>query len=215
MLPVARKLSHATCSKRVACGKHLHQRNKLPSVARNISNENVKMSDCEVIAAAAYIILTQLKKKKRRRWWSRHLFADRNISQKNFWQHLNSDDGALFENFTRMSVADFSYLLKAVAPSISKEDTNYRSSIPASVRLLITLRFLASGDSYRSLMYLFKVSDSTISLIVPEVCQALVRALKDEIKVSFFRSSKEKQRKYNVIDLLNYFKIIKLHSFHC
>jgi uncharacterized membrane protein len=48
-----------------------------------------------------------------------------------------------------------------------------RSSIPASVRLLITLRLLASGDSYRSLMYFFKVSDSTISIIVPQVCASI------------------------------------------
>jgi hypothetical protein len=144
------------------------------------------MSDT-MIAAAAYLVLTQQeKKKKRRRWWNRELFAQRNLSQESFWSQLNADDGALFKNFTRMSLTDFHCLLNKVAPFISKQDTNYRNSIPASVRLLITLRFLASGDSYRSLMYLFKVSDSTISLIVPQVCAALVRELKDLIKVSFF-----------------------------
>jgi hypothetical protein len=144
------------------------------------------MSDT-MIAAAAYLVLTQQKKKKkRRRWWNRELFAQRNLSQESFWFQLNADDGALFKNFTRMSLTDFHCLLNKVAPFISKQDTNYRNSIPDSVRLLITLRFLASGDSYRSLMYLFKVSDSTISLIVPQVCAAPVRELKDLIKVSFF-----------------------------
>nr|CAI5842891.1 unnamed protein product [Callosobruchus analis] len=51
------------------------------------------------------------------------------------------------------------------------------------MRLAITLRFLATGDSYKSLMYLFQVSYSTISLIVPEVCEAISSVLKDYIKV--------------------------------
>nr|CAI5842894.1 unnamed protein product [Callosobruchus analis] len=50
------------------------------------------------------------------------------------------------------------------------------------MRLAITLRFLATGDSYKSLMYLFQVSYSTISLIVPEVCEAISSVLKDYIK---------------------------------
>jgi hypothetical protein len=141
------------------------------------------MSDT-MIAAAAYLDFTQqVKKKKRRRWWNRELFAQRNLSQESFWSQLNTDDGALFKNFTRMSLTDFHFLLNKVAPFISKQDTN---SIPVSVRLLITLRFLASGNSYRSLMYLFKVSDSALSIIVPQVCADPVRVLKDLIKVSFF-----------------------------
>lgn len=89
-----------------------------------------------------------------------------------------------FHNFTRMSVTDFKYLLPKVSPIISKKDTPKRDAIPAKVRLAITLRFLASGDSFESLHFLFKVSSSIISRIVPEVCMALNEAWKDQIKVS-------------------------------
>ena len=41
-------------------------------------------------------------------------------------------------------------------------DTNYRDSIPASVRLALTLRFLATGDSHASLMCLFRISKPSI-----------------------------------------------------
>jgi hypothetical protein len=43
---------------------------------------------------------------------------------------------------------------------------------------------VATGDSYRSLMYLFKVHFSSICCIVPEVCEALIDSLKEFIKVS-------------------------------
>jgi len=51
------------------------------------------------------------------------------------------------------------------------------------LRLVVTLRFLASGDSFRSLSYLFKLSSQTVSRCVFNVCDALIDALKDEIKV--------------------------------
>jgi hypothetical protein len=59
-----------------------------------------------------------------------------------------------------------------------------RSAIPITSRLAITLRFVATGDSYRTWMYLFKVHFSFICCIVPEVFEALIDSLKEFIKVS-------------------------------
>lgn len=82
-----------------------------------------------------------------------------------------------------MSLKDFEYLLNKISPLISKQDTQLRKAIPARTRLAITLRFLASGDSFESLHFLFKVSSSLISRIIPEVCRALNQVLQTEIKV--------------------------------
>nr|CAH7761755.1 unnamed protein product [Callosobruchus chinensis] len=46
-----------------------------------------------------------------------------------------------------MSQADFDLLISLFGPRISKQNTNYRECIPAEMRLAITLRFLATGDS--------------------------------------------------------------------
>nr|CAH7739824.1 unnamed protein product [Callosobruchus chinensis] len=51
-----------------------------------------------------------------------------------------------------------------------RKDTNFIRAISLRERLVL---FLATGDSYSSLQYLFKVSKSSISHIVPDVCQAI------------------------------------------
>lgn len=103
----------------------------------------------------------------------------------NIFTELLHEPSGEFENFCRMSSTDFEYLLTKVSPIISKQDTQLRDAIPAKVRLALTLRFLATGDSYRSLHFLFKVSSQIIARIVPEVCSALNEVLKDEIKVKY------------------------------
>jgi len=102
----------------------------------------------------------------------------------NVFVELLYEPSGEFENFTRMSLSDFEYLLTLISPIISKQDTQLRDSIPAKIRLAITLRFLATGDSYKSLHFLFKVSSQIISKIVPEVCAAINQVLNNEVKVT-------------------------------
>lgn len=47
-----------------------------------------------------------------------------------------------FDNFCRMTPADFEFLLNKISPVISKQDTHFREAIPAKYRLAITLDFL-------------------------------------------------------------------------
>jgi hypothetical protein len=41
---------------------------------------------------------------------------------------------------------------------ITKQNIRFRESVPAEMKLAIPLRYLATGDSVMSLMYLIKVS---------------------------------------------------------
>ncbi|CAG2238694.1 unnamed protein product [Mytilus edulis] len=66
-----------------------------------------------------------------------------------------------------------------VKDSITKYSTNMRTCITAEERLSLTLRYLATGESYRSLSYSFRIAPSTVCSIIPEVCDALYQALKD------------------------------------
>lgn len=78
-----------------------------------------------------------------------------------------------------MDVETFDRLLELVTTTIQKKETVMRKSISPAVRLAVTLRFLATGDSSVSLSRTFLVSPSSISIFVPEVCDAIYTALKD------------------------------------
>ncbi|XP_026474284.1 uncharacterized protein LOC113382175 [Ctenocephalides felis] len=95
-------------------------------------------------------------------------------------KELEYQDVSSYENFIRMTHQDFQHLLERIAPRITKQDTHLRKSISPSERLTLTLRFLATGDSYQSLSYLFRIPPTTISRIVPEVCDALYLELKND-----------------------------------
>ncbi len=75
----------------------------------------------------------------------------------------------------------FHELLQRLGPTIAKRDMWYRKSLHPGLRLAITLCFLATGDSYYSLMYGFSVAHNTISLIVRDVCHAIIDIYEDEV----------------------------------
>lgn len=79
-----------------------------------------------------------------------------------------------------MTHDQFDYLLMLVKPLIEKQDTHLRKSISASDRLALTLRYLATGDSFNSLRYLFRIPQPTISTIIPEVLDAIYNVLVEE-----------------------------------
>ncbi|CAF4958383.1 unnamed protein product [Pieris macdunnoughi] len=100
----------------------------------------------------------------------------------NLLSDLVEEPSGELDNCVRMSSSDFEYILQKISPIIAKKDTYWREAIPPKIRLALTLRFLATGDSYRSLHYHFKISSTLISRIIPEVCLALNQVLKDMIK---------------------------------
>ena len=79
-----------------------------------------------------------------------------------------------FENFVRVDVQMFQELLHVLGVRITTKKTWSRQTIDPGLRLAITLRYLATGDSYRTLMYGFRVAHNTISGIIGDVCKAIV-----------------------------------------
>ncbi|XP_008180263.1 uncharacterized protein LOC103308527 [Acyrthosiphon pisum] len=140
------------------------------------------------IAAAAYIYIhlaMKKKSKRRRRWWTTHLYTRREETGGNtLLQDLRIQEiNGQFQNFMRMTSTDFDFLINLIGPKIVKSETILREPISVQERLAVTLRFLVTGESFTSLQYLFRMSKQVISNIVPEVCEAIIDVLKDNIQV--------------------------------
>ncbi|XP_040184702.1 protein ALP1-like [Rana temporaria] len=73
----------------------------------------------------------------------------------------------------------FDELLGLLSSRLQRMDTYFRNSIPPVERLIITLRYLSTGQSLASLHYAFRVGKSTAIYIVRDTCSAIWEVLKD------------------------------------
>ena len=137
--------------------------------------------------AAGLSLLMQYEYSKRhirRRWWVRPWSTEDRRKQQgmaaNLVPELRETDEDSFKNFFRMDPQLFDEILGEVTPHLKKEDTQMRSAVSPCEQLSVTLRLLASGASYKDLMYAFRMLDSSIATLVPKVCAVLYEVLKDE-----------------------------------
>ncbi|KAG8230201.1 hypothetical protein J437_LFUL009881 [Ladona fulva] len=156
--------------------------------------------DKGILAAivAAYIIKKRQGRKKRE-WVKKWVLKRQSRGVFNsLLMELRLEEKETYKNFLHMSADDFDCLLKMVSHKITKANTVMRKSILPEERLALTLRFLATGDSYHSLMYLFRIPKQTISKIVPECCQAIYEVFKDEYMKPFpFKNQPAPNRIFN------------------
>lgn len=72
----------------------------------------------------------------------------------------------------RMPHAKFSELADIVSESIRKQNTTMRMAIPPRERLVLTLVFLVSGESFQSLSFQFRIGET--------IGEAICGSLKEE-----------------------------------
>ena len=95
-------------------------------------------------------------------------------------QELMHESQSDFKNYMRLEVEMFREMLVRVSPRITK-GYDGRPPISPGHKLAVTLRFLATGNSYTSLAYEFRIAHNAISLFVPEVCDAVVEEYRQEV----------------------------------
>lgn len=71
-----------------------------------------------------------------------------------------------------------------------KKNTKWRDAISANDRLALTLRFLASGETFRSLAFSFRMGRSTVGKIVKETCVIIWEELSSKF-VQFLTKQEE------------------------
>ena len=91
---------------------------------------------------------------------------------------LKEEDVAAFKNFVRMETRMFQEVFTRLRDRIEKNDTWYsKATPPPGLKLAITLRHLATGASYHSLMYNFRVAH----YIVRVVCETIIAEFAEEV----------------------------------
>ena len=87
---------------------------------------------------------------------------------------LELDDPMAYQNFIWMPPELFQELEQRLGPEIQKR-TWMRDPLSPGLKLVVTLRH------YPTLQYAFRVAWSTINKFVPEVCNTIIRAYRDEV----------------------------------
>ncbi|KAL4089516.1 hypothetical protein QTP88_024537 [Uroleucon formosanum] len=77
-------------------------------------------------------------------------------------------------------IVTFNVLFLKIKDKITKQNTPFRESIPPKEKLAVYLRFLATGDSYQTISFSFRLGHSNVQSIVLEVCEAIISNMKEE-----------------------------------
>jgi len=105
-------------------------------------------------AAAAAVIVARKRRRRReqhhRHVWSRQWLLNRTSEHgiSNFVDYELRDDMLGFHSFLRMGSSEFNDILNEIAGDIMRMDTVMRDSVTPKERLVVTLRYLASGKPH-------------------------------------------------------------------
>lgn len=142
------------------------------------------MNRNKAILAAAMLLdeIEEDEDRNQRSVWARQ-FWFRGASNPYFEKlmtDLQSEGEDFFRSFAHISLSEFEEICHQVENRVKKQNTSLRVAISVEERVALTLKYLAFGDSIKTISQLFRISPQSIYSIVPEVCQALYDCLKDE-----------------------------------
>ncbi|KAK4295466.1 hypothetical protein Pmani_031986 [Petrolisthes manimaculis] len=139
--------------------------------------------DDDILGALALLLLVKKRKlqkqEKKKRLWSRQWLQkrrDKGVLCRQV-RELKEEDPHTLRQWILLDHQQYQELLNMVTPLIEKKDTNMRQAVTAAQRLTLTLRYLTTGESYRSLSCQFGISHNLISSIIPTVCKAIYTTL--------------------------------------
>ncbi|XP_070515353.1 uncharacterized protein [Cardiocondyla obscurior] len=153
------------------------------------------------------ILYQQEKYKKqytKKRYWVAPIFKTRKLH--GFYHAILPNiilEDSTFKNYFRMSTTQFEELLQIVEPHLRKQITPFREPISAAERLCLTLRYLAAGDSMRSISYQYLIGVTTMCNIIHDTCDVIWSLIQKEVlpstlsKEKWLRIADEFETKWN------------------
>ena len=100
----------------------------------------------------------------------------------------------------RLPMELYDEVLARIIPRITKQDIWWRQALDTGLKCVCIMRHLASGDNYSSRQRDFGVPSNTMSMDVPEVCQAII----DEYAPEVIACSTTPHFVYITCDITNY-----------
>jgi len=100
------------------------------------------------LAAAVYVALSINKRRKvKRKFWVKNWVrrCDQQGAYTQLIRELQLEDAQQFRNFTRLSAVEVQSLVNMLGPVNGKQDTAMRNAVSVEERVIVTLRFLATG----------------------------------------------------------------------
>ena len=151
----------------------------------------------EKTSAALVLVLNELMdsddekptRGKTREWVKRR---EQSRCFNNIVKELKVEDRLGFREMFRMDVGDFEFILGKISHLISpRQMSNFGGHLPImpDERLALTLRYIATGESFQSLSFQFRISLNAVSYIIKGCCNALV----DELVPVFVKTSSSEQ----------------------
>ena len=118
-------------------------------------------------------------KRKIKQCWVRSWILERKAkgSFHQLFPELAAQDTLAFESYMRMDFEHFSKIVDLLSERLHRKDTVMRECVKPAEMCCLAIRYLATGESFHSLEFQFRMSRVTISKIVIEVCQALYEVM--------------------------------------
>ena len=93
-------------------------------------------------------------------------------------RELRIEDRAGYREMYRMDVTDFGFIMAQISDLISpQERLGGTSPIECDGRLALTLRYLATDESFQSLSFQYRISLNAVSCIVKGCCKAVAERM--------------------------------------
>ncbi|XP_049763612.1 uncharacterized protein LOC126092180 [Schistocerca cancellata] len=134
------------------------------------------------LAMIAIALDEEEEERRPKRVWVRNMLKGRECEGEfhTLYKELEEEESSFFKYF-RMPKQQFFYLLSKIQTRITKKNSRFRCPISPRQKLMVCLRYLATGDSLLTLSFSYRLGHSTVHNIVKEVCQAIIDSMLPEV----------------------------------
>ncbi|XP_071578889.1 uncharacterized protein [Temnothorax nylanderi] len=155
-------------------------------VTRSLKSSNMNLTRSLKLKILLLLLLLiyymRLKRMNVHKRWQNRRWLVRPVNQQrkqqgeydNLFQELKNDEEMFFK-YTRMNIQHFNKLLNMLECYLVKRT---KRALPPEQRLLITLRYLATGNSTSNIAFSFRVGQSTVRKLIKEVCPIITNKLR-------------------------------------